>query len=242
MADTSRSTCIVRAQDFSQYTTDQWRDQWTITKLSFVLAVLADQPVIITTDRSTGHALVGVRLVGLIERPGHGGASDHRVVVEETYAPGQSQRVNYSIRDLGDTIVPLGDWSGHKGVKWSALDVQREHERAAGDAVRAWMAEHERAAGVTATDHTRAHDDRSWYGRTEVSSASGRYGRTAYVTWQGQRECDRDGNGALPRGGRIDQSSSAGWHTFTVDTATGKVTPHVGYGSPLDPRPDYARR
>lgn len=122
MDTTTYSTSIIRASDFSDSVSDTLRDRWTDGKMRHVIAALAGDPVIVTTDSGSGHSLVGVRLVGITPDP-HGSSllrieSEHGVTA-------------YSAFMLGDTIVPLAGRGRTRGAKWDALDSYRRERSAA---------------------------------------------------------------------------------------------------------------
>lgn len=136
---TSGTTCIIRAQDFSQRTTDDDRHRWTGGKMRHVLAALSDGPVIITTDKQTGHTAVNVRLVGLRENPYGGG---YQVAIDYTYSDGSGRPVWTRLDDLGDTIVPLTAASDN--AKWKAT---RSYGDEASYAVELAQAQHGKREG-----------------------------------------------------------------------------------------------
>lgn len=112
---TSGTTCIIRAQDFSQLTTDDDRNRWTGGKIRHVLAALGDAPVVITTDNQTGHTLINVRLVGL--RTGWAGCG-YEVGIKSVFEDGSGSTVWHRLDSIGDTIIPLTD--AGEGAKWKA--------------------------------------------------------------------------------------------------------------------------
>ena len=126
------STCAVRAQDFNATTTDPNRGHWTVGQLRHVTEALAGTPVAITTDRGTGHTLIGARLVRAYE------SGEPRILIETTLSTGEKQQTRYRVASLGDTIIPL-ERTSPTDAKWRALDTYRDEASAA---VRWAMANH----------------------------------------------------------------------------------------------------
>ncbi len=112
-AATATSTCVIRAQDFSDKTTDPNRSTWTPGKLRHVIAALDGQPVIITTDAQTGHTLVNVTLVGIREGFSH----QWELGIRSVYSDGTESTLYHLMFKLGDTIIPLGQTN----AKWAAV-------------------------------------------------------------------------------------------------------------------------
>lgn len=137
---TSTSTCIIRAQDFSQLTTDDDRNRWTGGKMRHVLAAIGDAPVIITTDNQTGHTMINVRLAGL--RTGWAGCG-YEVGIIDTYEDGPEggRTVWHRLDSIGDTIVPL---AGADNAKWTAV---RSYRDEASYAVELAQLQHGKPAG-----------------------------------------------------------------------------------------------
>jgi hypothetical protein len=116
------STCAILASDFSKSTADPTRRDWTIGKMDLLVEVLAGSPVVITTDRGSGHTEIGVRLIRAFD----GGPSrGPRVTVERTLSDGDTQQTNYFMWSIGETIVPMEE-QPIKGFKWRVLDLYRE--------------------------------------------------------------------------------------------------------------------
>lgn len=136
---TTSTTCIIRAQDFSDSVADPNRTRWTGGKMRHVLAVLGDSPVIVTTDKQTGHTLVNVRLSGL--RTGWAGCG-YEVGIVDTYegGPEGGRTMWHRLDDLGDTIIPLAA----DNAKWRALD---SHRNEGSYAVELAQAQHGRREG-----------------------------------------------------------------------------------------------
>lgn len=111
----SGTTCAIRAQDFSQLTTDDDRNRWTGGKMRHVLAALGDAPVVITTDNQTGHTLVNVTLTGL--RTGWAGCG-YELGIHSEFSDGTGSTLWHRLDSIGDTIIPLTD--AGEGAKWRA--------------------------------------------------------------------------------------------------------------------------
>jgi hypothetical protein len=77
-----------------------------------VIDTLNGAPVAITTDKQSGHTLVGAQLIAAFE-----------------LADGTSQTTHYQVSNLGETIIPL-DETG-RGAKWAALQAHRAEHSAA---------------------------------------------------------------------------------------------------------------
>lgn len=109
----STTTGVIRARDFSDNVTDTHRDQWTAGKLRHVIAALAGQPVIITTDNQTGFTLVNVTLVGL-----RASMSGHvELGIHSRFEDGTETTIYHLAFQLGDTIIPVGE----SQAKWTAV-------------------------------------------------------------------------------------------------------------------------
>ena len=117
-ATTSGTTCVVRAQDFSDSVKDATRHEWTAGKLRHVIAALEGTPVIITTDRQTGHTLVNVTLVGIRESF----SGQTQLGIHSEFSDGTSSTIWHLAFMLGDTIVPLTNGN----AKWAAKDTFRD--------------------------------------------------------------------------------------------------------------------
>jgi hypothetical protein len=135
----SGTTCIIRAQDFSQLTTDDDRNRWTGGKMRHVLAALGDAPVVITTDNQTGHTLVNVTLTGL--RTGWAGCG-YELGIHSEFSDGTSSTIWHRLDNIGDTIIPLTD--AGQGAKWDAVRSYREE---ASHAVELAQAQHGKTSG-----------------------------------------------------------------------------------------------
>lgn len=140
---TSGSTCIIRAQDFSDSLKDDDRNRWTGGKMRHVLAAIGDAPVVITTDKMTGHTMVNVRLAGL--RTGWAGCG-YEVGIVDTYegCPEGGRTVWHRLDSIGDTIVPLALDGTRTDAKWVAT---RSFNDEASYAVELAQAQHGKAAG-----------------------------------------------------------------------------------------------
>lgn len=112
------TTTVILASDFSSRTTDVDRDTWTAGKLRHVIAALKGSPVIIVTDAHTGHALVGVELVGVTQSMN--GHAELRIRDEFSVT-------RYLAFKLGATIVPLTETQ----AKWEAIGSYRREALAA---------------------------------------------------------------------------------------------------------------
>lgn len=140
--NTSTTTCIICAEDFQPSTADPNRGRWEVGAMRHVIEALAGQPVIITTDRGTGHSLVNVTLLRVT---GTRGGRGHSVVVQSKFEDGTEASVAYPLYKLGAAIIPMGPDHG-KGAKWIALDTHRDEASAA---IRRAQAEHGEAEGRT---------------------------------------------------------------------------------------------
>ena len=120
MSEYADTTCVIRAQDFSDSVTDVNRNEWTAGKLRHVIAALDGSPVIITTDRQTGHTLVNVTLVGIRE----GFSGQLQLGIHSVYSDGTKSTIWHLIFMLGDTIVPLANG----GAKWAAKKSYRDEQ------------------------------------------------------------------------------------------------------------------
>lgn len=148
----STSACAITARDFESSTASvNWKElRWSVGALRHVVTALDGAPVAVVTDKRTGHAEVGSRLVGTLANGTSIGADGPRLVVERTLSDGTTQRTNFRVEDIG-TIIPLAE-SG-TGAKWVALDLMRKESAAA----TAWAREQAKAAtwtyGKTSTTH-----------------------------------------------------------------------------------------
>lgn len=138
---TTGTTCIIRAQDFSDSLKDDDRNRWTGGKMRHVLAALGDTPVVITTDNQTGHTLVNVTLTGL--RTGWAGCG-YEIGIKSTFADDSGQTVWHRLDGIGDTIVPLALDGAHTDAKWKAT---RSFNDEASYAVELAQAQHGKPAG-----------------------------------------------------------------------------------------------
>src|SRR5215207_365681 len=112
------STCVILASDFSNSVVDPLRDEWTVGKMAILIEVLGETPVVITTDKGSGHTEIGVKLI----KAYNGGASvGPRVTVERTLSDDTTQRTNFWLPGVGETIVPLEAGK----AKWDALQLYR---------------------------------------------------------------------------------------------------------------------
>jgi len=134
---TSGTTCILRAQDLSERITDDDRYRWTGGKMRHALAALGETPVIICTDRQTGHTMVNVILVGL--RTGWGGCG-YEVGIRSAFSDGSGSTIWHRLDNIGDTIVPL---AAHD-AKWA---MTRSYADEASYAVELAQAQHGKAEG-----------------------------------------------------------------------------------------------
>ena len=108
----------IQPSDFSQRVTDANRDTWTLGTMRYVVKALDGAEVTIVTDTGTGHAVVGT----LVNVFNGGPARGPRVTVETEYAPGEFQRTNYWLPQVG-IIIEMGRSAE---AKWKALDMHRE--------------------------------------------------------------------------------------------------------------------
>ena len=115
----------VKAQDFSSYTTDNNRFNWTARKMEILVESLTPgATVAVEVDKMTGHTVIG-RLIGVLDGiPGRGS----RVTIETDLRDGSTQRTNYLLSNVGTSILILaGDESRPGGgAKWRALDLWRK--------------------------------------------------------------------------------------------------------------------
>jgi len=123
----------ITPQDFSQRTTDKDRNEWTPGKLRLVIAAAAGRRVVITTDKQTGHTLIGARLRGMRRTPGYG---TYQVLVEWEYAPGKTQGTWTSTFSIGPAITVMDG-----PLRFAAADLAREESSAAIAAARAALPE-----------------------------------------------------------------------------------------------------
>jgi hypothetical protein len=134
------STCAILASDFSPSTTDKLRRNWSVGKMAHVIAALDGAPVAITTDRQTGHTLVGVQLISAFQ----GGAGrGPRVQVRMTHTDGTTQDTNYYLWNVGEAIIPMERAEG-SDAKWKALESFR---RQCSEAIKAAQEEHGESEG-----------------------------------------------------------------------------------------------
>lgn len=109
------STAVIKASDFYETGDNKdTRDGWKSGALRHVVAALAGSPVVLITDKQTGHAVIGAKLIGLSHSVGGG----------ETlvYEFGDGSRSAALVFTLGSVIVPLES----PQAKWDALDRFRE--------------------------------------------------------------------------------------------------------------------
>lgn len=121
----------VTPHSFSERVTDKDRDRWTAGKLRHVIAAAAGRRVIITTDKQTGHTLIGARLEGLRQTPGYG---TYQYLYAWEYAPGKIQRTWGRVDDLGPAIIGMDC-----GLHFPAMELHREERSAAIKAAREAM-------------------------------------------------------------------------------------------------------
>jgi|SRR5699024_9722759 len=119
----------IQPQDFSQRVTDVNRETWTLGTMRSVIKALNGAEVTIVTDKATGSATVGT----LIKCFDGGPARGPRVTVETEYAPGEFQRTNYWLPNVG-IIIEMGRGAN---AKWEALNIFREEKDVALRYVRA---------------------------------------------------------------------------------------------------------
>jgi hypothetical protein len=118
-------TSVIRAQDFSDRTTDANRDRWTLGKMRYVVDALQDTPVIIVIE---GLAKIGARLIRTFD----GGPSrGQRVTIESVMSTGETQRTNYRLEEIGDTIIPMVEPFAAQGAKWDIVETHRSEQSAA---------------------------------------------------------------------------------------------------------------
>lgn len=133
------STVAILASDFSDSTTDVLRNRWTVAKMEHLIAALKGATVAITTDRQSGHTLIGVQLVDAF----HGGAGrGTRVAVKMELSDGTEQTTNYYLPSVGEAIIPLTDEGAN--AKWTALETYRAQ---VSQAIKTAMSEHGETEG-----------------------------------------------------------------------------------------------
>lgn len=118
----------IQPQDFSQRVTDVNRETWTLGTMRSVIKALDGAQVTIVTDKATGSATVGT----LIDCFNGGPARGPRVTIETEYAPGEFQKTNYWLPNVGIII----EMDRGAGAKWKALDLFREEKSKALNLVR----------------------------------------------------------------------------------------------------------
>lgn len=123
----------ITPQDFSDYTTDKDRHQWTPGKLRHVIAALQGRRCIITAEAQTGFTLIGARLHGLRQTPGYG---TYQILVEWEYEPGKSNRTWYSVMSIGAAIIGMDC-----DLRFPAAELLRNENAAALTAAREFLPE-----------------------------------------------------------------------------------------------------
>lgn len=131
---------VITATDFSNNVTEPRRDEWTPGKMRHAVAALAGAPVAITTDKLTGHTIVGATL-GDIRKTPYGGTFDVLVISEHN-------RTYYPIDKIGAAIIPL-DEGFNTGAKYTAKESWRRECSAAVRADRAKAGTREKGEFVT---------------------------------------------------------------------------------------------
>jgi hypothetical protein len=139
---TSTFTAAIRARDFDTSTVVDRRDEWTGGKMRALIAALDGTPVVITTDKATGHCEIGARIVEVAVKA-RGAYSVDSIVIERDLSDGGTQRTACRLSDIGDTVVPLAA----PKAKWDALENYRTIEHA----VRVALADTGRAPNVPGT-------------------------------------------------------------------------------------------
>lgn len=130
----------IQPSDFSQRVTDTNRNTWTVATMRYVVDALDGAQVTVVTDQRVGSAVTGT----LIRAYNGGPASGPRLTIETEYAPGQFQRTNFYLPNVG--VVIEMQFMGK--AKFDALDAKREDEsmalryvRSTMDAEDAWKGE-----------------------------------------------------------------------------------------------------
>lgn len=126
----------IQPEDFSQRVTDTNRHTWTLGTMRYVVKALDGAQVTIVVDNRVGSAVVGTLVNVFDGGPGRG----PRVTVESEYAPGEFQRTNFYLPNVGVVI----EMQAGAGAKFRALDMERDDESMALRYVRAQL-DHEYA-------------------------------------------------------------------------------------------------
>ncbi|MGW0245047.1 hypothetical protein ACWDYH_00215 [Nocardia goodfellowii] len=112
----------IAPSDFSSLTTDSFRYEWTNEKLWWIMEAAkgTESRFIITIDNRTGCAFGNLTIEGIRKTPGYG---TYQVLLKshDHADPGTW----YPISGIGP-IVEVSDNFVSGGVKWKALDIQRE--------------------------------------------------------------------------------------------------------------------
>ncbi|MEU7631665.1 hypothetical protein AB0C34_17005 [Nocardia sp. NPDC049220] len=119
----------IYAADFSDRGAGNDRHLWTPGNLRHVVAALDGAPVVLTTDKLTGHTRIGVTL---------------KEVVLNSYAAGRNALIYtdkfgdhaVSCTDLGPAIVPITEFAAGHDPKWVALETVRNECSAAIDYIK----------------------------------------------------------------------------------------------------------
>lgn len=118
----------IQPQDFSHRVTDVNRHTWTLGTMRSVVKALDGAQVTIVVDSRVGSAVVGT-LVNVFDG---GPARGPRVTVESEYAPGEFQRTNFYLPNVGVII----EMQAGAGAKFRALDLYRDEQSKALNLVR----------------------------------------------------------------------------------------------------------
>lgn len=124
-APVATETVAIDVRDFSTHTTDPRRETWTAGKMRHVVNALKGAPVVLTTDRHSGHTRVGVVLEGIA--PNRGGQG-YGVQARDQFGV-----TLYPLDRIGAVIAPLSSST----AKWDALRAEGDERSAAVSAARA---------------------------------------------------------------------------------------------------------
>ena len=114
---------------------------WTVGVMQYIVKVLDGTPVAVVVDDSTGHAIVGARLIAAF----NGGPSrGPRLTVEITLPDGETQRTHYWLHAVGP-IIDMPGYGFLKSAKYRVMGALQDDRRKAIDLGRAAQA----AAGAT---------------------------------------------------------------------------------------------
>lgn len=157
------STTAIAASDFYETgDSKESRSEWKAGALRHVVAALAGTSVVLITDKQTGHAVIGAKLIGLSSAMGGGDTL--------VYELGDGMRSAVLVFKIGAVIVPLEQ----PQAKWDALERFREESSVAQAVYRARVGTLENVS--SARTSSLAHGVHvSRYVRREYSNGKGTY-------------------------------------------------------------------